>query len=170
MDGGYGVEHRAWAHIYDRLRTVAGFEFPAYLLYEAVCWNEIAREWYFFPRRASPTAYDEKVDNLMGTLTYFVGNEDLTSFDAREMHGSTNGGLRGVSDCRVVPGREHLVVLVKSEERAPDAKDGEGENRGFVSVIDVRTGKPIVEDTFIGAEKYEGVEFIDTWIYPSRVN
>lgn len=51
-----------WKDVFSRMRDTAGFPAPGYLTHEAVQYSEKQGMWYFLPRKASTTAYEETAD------------------------------------------------------------------------------------------------------------
>ncbi|VDL82942.1 unnamed protein product [Nippostrongylus brasiliensis] len=76
------VKHHDWRKIFDKIRNACGIRKPGYLTHEAVQYSEIRKTWFFLPRKASKTAYDEPADERKGTNFLIVGDRHLKRFRA----------------------------------------------------------------------------------------
>ncbi|KIH60450.1 hypothetical protein ANCDUO_09302 [Ancylostoma duodenale] len=56
------VRHVNWKDVFTKIRDFAGFKAPGYLPHEAVHWSDIHKKWFFLPRKASTTMYEEVAD------------------------------------------------------------------------------------------------------------
>lgn len=61
------IQHVNWEDHYNALRRVLGYDFPAYILHEAITWSPHHKRWFVLPRRVSKDAYDEQVDEKKGS-------------------------------------------------------------------------------------------------------
>lgn len=52
---------------------------PGYLIHESCVWSSLKNNWYFLPRRASSTAYNEVEDEHKGTNLLITANEQFTN-------------------------------------------------------------------------------------------
>ena len=73
------VSYADWSRAYDAIRRHAGYQFPAYMIHEAVLWSPVNRVWVFLPRRMSKEPYEETADELRGANTIFTVSEDYTA-------------------------------------------------------------------------------------------
>ncbi|KHJ91589.1 Apyrase [Oesophagostomum dentatum] len=51
-----------WKDVYLRIQEFAGFPPPGYMKHEAVQWSSFHDRWFFLPRMASRTMFDEKTN------------------------------------------------------------------------------------------------------------
>lgn len=51
-----------WKDVYVKIREFVGIQAPGYMTHEAVQWSEVHSKWFFLPRKASTTMYEEKED------------------------------------------------------------------------------------------------------------
>jgi hypothetical protein len=56
-------------------RSSAGIEFPGYMIHEAVVWSDIHKKWFFLPRKASKSKYNDVDDERHGTNMLLVADE-----------------------------------------------------------------------------------------------
>ncbi|XP_076365672.1 soluble calcium-activated nucleotidase 1 [Tachypleus tridentatus] len=145
------VQHQDWRDKYVAVRKQAGIDFPGYMIHESVVWSPIYRKWFFLPRRASTTRYDEKDDEKKGTNLMIEANEDFTAINVH-----TVGPLipsHGFSSFKFVPETSDTVIIaLKSEEL-------EGNISSYVTVFTI-DGEILQPETEIGKYKFEGIEFI----------
>ncbi|ETN72936.1 Apyrase [Necator americanus] len=150
------VTSENWKHIYSRMRNKAGYPKPGYLTHEAVQWSEIQRKWYFLPRKASTTKYNEKEDEMKGANMIIESDADLKSFKfvllgrSAEQH----PGI-GFSAFDFVPDtNDELIVAIKSKEVT--GSDPES----YITVLSVK-GRTIMRDQKLeGNLKFEGIYFV----------
>ena len=71
------VRHINWLGNYDKLKLEAGIQSPGYLIHESAIWSSIHEKWFFLPRRASSTAYNELEDEQKGTNLLISANESF---------------------------------------------------------------------------------------------
>ncbi|KFM65553.1 Soluble calcium-activated nucleotidase 1, partial [Stegodyphus mimosarum] len=145
------VEHKDWRQNYLAVRRVAKIEFPGYMIHEAVVWSDVHQQWFFLPRRASTTTYNDKDDEKMGTNLLIKANEDFSQITL------TNIGpvvpTHGFSSFKFIPDTsDSIIVALKSEET-------DGHIATFITVFTV-TGEIWLPETEIGTYKFEGIEFI----------
>lgn len=146
------IEHVDWHERYMALRKAAGIDFPGYMIHESAAWSNVHRRWFFLPRRASKSKYNDVDDERMGTNLLLTADENFK--DIRVSHvGELDQPSHGFSSFKFVPGtRDNLIVALKSEEL-------EGTIASYVLVFDVK-GRIVYPETKIGDHKYEGIEFV----------
>ncbi|KAK6752235.1 hypothetical protein RB195_003575 [Necator americanus] len=115
------VEGKNWTDIYSRMRDIAGYSAPGYLTHEAAQWSEIRKKWYFLPRKASTTAYNEKDDETKGAHILIEADPELTEFKViyvKNPKGSRKDHPeRGFSAFDFIPNTDDkLFVAIKSKE------------------------------------------------------
>uniref|UniRef100_A0A224Z1M5 Apyrase n=1 Tax=Rhipicephalus zambeziensis TaxID=60191 RepID=A0A224Z1M5_9ACAR len=150
------VEHRDWRDNYRRLCEWAKYGPPGYMIHEAVAWSHHFGEWFFLPRRASNTAYNEVEDEEKGTNLMLRTDPQFARVRVTQV-----GPLlptHGFSSVKFVPSltrsdRDSLILALKSEEY-------KGKTASYITVIRVEDGKVLYPETKIGDYKFEGVEFI----------
>lgn len=146
------VVHIDWTNNYNKIRSVLGYSYPGYMIFESCVWNRHKKEFFFLPRRASAETYDEVLDERRATNLLIN-----TDYDFKEVSYKKVGQIiptRGYSSFKFVPGtKETVIVALKTEEN-------QGETRSFVTVLDI-SGNVLVEDIQISSNlKYEGIEFV----------
>jgi len=144
------IEHIDWSEHYTNLRRATGTLYPGYMLHEAVNWNPVYRSWVFLPRRVSTIPYDEKTDELMGSNVMIVVDEHFNHFNVTTI--GKHRPTRGFSSLKFLPGREHEVVAIKSEEHNDQINS-------YIMVFDM-FGNILLDETHIGSAKYEGIEIL----------
>uniref|UniRef100_A0A7S1PIM2 Apyrase n=1 Tax=Percolomonas cosmopolitus TaxID=63605 RepID=A0A7S1PIM2_9EUKA len=146
------VEHRDWIKNFQKVRQSVGIQFPGYLVHEAVEWSNLHKKWYFLPRRVSKQKYDDAEDLQRGGNILIAANEDFSKFESYTIKQETKP-TRGFSSIKFVPGTndQHLVAL-KTEENGSD-------QHSYITVVDI-SGNVLLPETYIGKEKYEGVEIV----------
>jgi len=145
------IEHVQWRKNYEALRKKSGTEFPGYLLHEAIMWNPQKREWVIMPRRFSTEPYDEAKDEQRGSNKIFFANEDFTTIEMKKI-GEENP-LLGTSSFKFIPFRDDEIIQLKTIESG-------NRIQSYLAVVNIQTGKVLMEDTDCGYVKYEGVEII----------
>jgi len=151
IDGEGRVSHVDWHEEYNKLRRATGTENPGYLLHEAVAWNPVLRRWFFFPRRMSFEQYDDVKDEERGSNV--VLSVDETFADIKKFTLGPHIPTRGFSSVVFLPGREHEVVALKSEEFHDIVAT-------YITVFDISSNTVLLAEDFIAHEKYEGVEIL----------
>lgn len=145
------VVHHNWVSRYKALRGALGIQYPGYVIHEAANWSDKHKKWFFLPRRASHDSYNEKDDEHRATNVMITCNEDFTNFHVR-----TIGELsltHGFSSFKFIPGTDdNLFVALKTEE-------DRGTIRSYIVAYDIN-GRMIMDETYIGDNKFEGIEFI----------
>ncbi|EYC37360.1 hypothetical protein Y032_0799g2411 [Ancylostoma ceylanicum] len=140
-----------WKDVYTKVRDFAGFPAPGYLTHEAVHWSEVHKKWFFLPRKASTTMYDEKADQTKGTNLLITADENFKSFEIVKV-GVNNHPERGFSAFVFVPGtKDSIIVALKSKE--VDGEDPES----FVTVFDIRGNIIMADQKLGGSYKFEGI-------------
>lgn len=147
------MEHINWRDNFDKLREATGYSYPAYLLHESCNWSPYYKQWMFLPRRTSKEQYDEVLDEQRGGNLLIRANADFSQISATPI-----GELRpsrGFSAFRFIPGfNDRYIVALKTAEN-PETK----KMKTFVTVFTVE-GKVLLDDQFIGDDKYEGIDFV----------
>jgi len=151
IDQNGSVEHVDWGRNFDELRKAVGAQHPGYLWHEAVRWNPITRQWLFLPRRFSDEPYDEALDEKRATNLLISANEDFTKITSTRI--GTLSATRGFSTFVLVPQREMEAIAIKSEEV-------EGKVASYLTAFNIQTGEILMEEQFIAAEKFEGMEIL----------
>lgn len=145
------VVHHNWVSRYKALRGALGIQYPGYVIHEAANWSDKHKKWFFLPRRASHDSYNEKDDEHRATNVMITCNEDFTNFHVR-----TIGELsltHGFSSFKFIPGTDdNVFVALKTEE-------DRGTIRSYIVAYDVN-GRMVMDETYIGDNKFEGIEFI----------
>jgi soluble calcium-activated nucleotidase 1 len=146
------VTHLDWGYAYNAMRTLLGFGFPGYMIFESGVWNNAEKRWYFLPRRASKESYDEKLDERRATNHMVWSDEKFENIAYKTV--GTVMPVRGYSSFKFVPNtNEKFIVALKTEEDS-------GETRSYVTVFNTN-GYILVKDTIISDKfKFEGIEFV----------
>jgi soluble calcium-activated nucleotidase 1 len=145
------IEHRDWSAVYNKIRKAAGAEHPGYLMHEAVCWNPVLSKWFFLPRRHSTLPYNDEQDETRGSNYMITADESFQQIKVQRI--SRLDTSRGFSSCAFIPGRETHLIILKSQE----VKDTIS---SFLGVVDVESGRILMEEQYIGDVKFEGVEIL----------
>ena len=146
------VEHIDWHDNYLALRKAAGIEFPGYMIHEAAAWSNVHNRWFFLPRRASKSKYNDVEDERHGTNLLLTADPEFRDVKVRTV-GDLETPSHGFSSFKFVPQtNDRVIVALKSEEL-------EGKVATYVMVFDVE-GNILYPETKIGDHKYEGIEFI----------
>lgn len=147
------VKNHNWRENYLALRSAAGIQYPGYLIHESAAWSSVHNSWYFLPRRASSTAYNELEDEHRGTNLLIIANEKFTDVRVK-----TTGPViptHGFSSFKFVPGtNDNVIVALKSEE--------DGSHIATYCTVFTLDGKVLMSEQRVGdaSVKYEGIEFI----------
>lgn len=147
------VEHENWRKRFISLRSSVGIEFPGYMIHESGVWSPEHRRWFFLPRRASKSPYDEVEDERKGTNFLFSVSEDFSDIKVTTI-GEINP-TRGFSSFKFIPGtKDRLIVALKSME-------DRGQVDTFVTVFDI-DGRTILPEQSVNRPgvKFEGIEFV----------
>ncbi|KIH53978.1 Apyrase, partial [Ancylostoma duodenale] len=150
--GGHGVvRHVNWKDVFTKIRNFAGFKAPGYLTHEAVHWSDIHKKWFFLPRKASTTMYEEVADEKKGTNMLITADENFNSFEVVKV-GNNNHPERGFSAFAFVPGtNDGIIMAIKSKEVTGE------DSESFATVFDTR-GNIIKDDQNLGSNyKFEGI-------------
>ncbi|KIH63510.1 Apyrase [Ancylostoma duodenale] len=143
-----------WKKFYLKVREFAGIQAPGYMTHEAVQWSDVHSKWFFLPRKALTTMYDEKADEKKGTNLLITADESFNIFEIVRV-GPLDHPERGFSAFSFVPGtNDNLIMALKSTEmdgRAPES---------FATVFDIR-GQILMKDQKLGNNyKFEGIFFL----------
>lgn len=146
------VTHIDWTNNYNKIRSVLGYSYPGYMIFESCVWSVRSQEFFFLPRRASAESYDEVLDEQRATNLLISTNENFEKISHK-----TVGEIiptRGYSSFKFVPGTdERLIIALKTEEDS-------GQTRSYVTLIDTE-GNILINDIQISNSlKFEGIEFI----------
>ena len=146
------VTHVDWKREYMNIRSIAGIEFPGYMIHESAAYSSYHSRWFFLPRRASTSTYNEIEDESKGTNLLITADEAFINFDMKTI-GPLNP-IHGFSSFKFVPGTsDTIIVAIKSME-------DQGNLGTFYTVFTV-DGKILLAETKIESHvKYEGIEFI----------
>lgn len=142
-----------WRSNYESLRSAAGIQFPGYMIHESGVWSSIHKKWFFLPRRASSTGYNENDDERKGTNLLMTTDENFTEIEVK-----TIGPVvptHGFSSFKFIPGtNDRLIVAIKSME-------DKGYVATFITAFNI-DGTILLPETKIDNAhvKYEGLEFI----------
>jgi soluble calcium-activated nucleotidase 1 len=152
-----GVTHVDWTRNYEALRRATGHSFPGYLFHEAAAWNPALQRWVFVPRRASKERYDAELDEVRGANLLIVADASFTDIQVHKI--STDMPVDGVqpkgfSDIKFVPGHPRDIVALRSMEH-------KGQTKSWITVFNL-DGVVLMDDVFIDAYKFEGIEFLGT--------
>ncbi|KAH9365869.1 hypothetical protein HPB48_004608 [Haemaphysalis longicornis] len=156
LSPGGRVEHRDWRDNYRKLCEWAKYGPPGYMIHEAVAWSHRFGEWFFLPRRASTTAYNDVEDEEKGANIMLRTDPQFARVRVSQV-----GPLlptHGFSSVKFVPSlrsseQDTLILALKSEEH-------KGKTATYITVIRVEDGKVLYPETKIGDYKFEGVEFV----------
>ncbi|EDO31276.1 predicted protein [Nematostella vectensis] len=145
------IVHHNWVPRYDGMRAAMGIAPPGYIIHEAGIWSDVHQLWFFLPRRASHEMYNEKDDEHRATNALISCDEHFKSIHVRTI-GKLNP-THGFSSLKFVPGtNDELIVALKTEE-------DKGVIRSYIMAFNL-DGKVVMEETIIGNNKFEGIEFI----------
>eukprot|EP00043_Microstomoeca_roanoka_P008909 m.85468 g.85468 ORF g.85468 m.85468 type:complete len:387 (+) comp14426_c0_seq2:261-1421(+) len=146
------LRHINWKPSYDALLAAAGLPQEGYLWHECVVWSRELKRWVFLPRRASAERYDEAKDELRGSNLVLMA--DVSFQDIAVSHVGPIIPERGFSSFKVIPRTQgQHVIAIKTQEL-------KGTLASFLTILDIHTGKVLVEDQQISSTKIEGVEFV----------
>ncbi|EYC15020.1 hypothetical protein Y032_0038g3586 [Ancylostoma ceylanicum] len=142
-----------WRRTFRRMRKIAGYGTPGYLTHEAVQWSDIQNKWFFLPRKASKTRYNETVDETMGT-NLLITSPDLKKFNVVHIGGELKHPERGFSAFDFVPDTaDRIIVALKSKELG-------NETASYITVFNI-DGTVLLEDQRLDDElKFEGIYFV----------
>lgn len=150
-----GVTHVDWTRNYDALRRATGHTFPGYLFHEAAAWNPALQRWVFVPRRASKELYNSELDEVRGTNLIIVADASFTDIQVHKVAidlPADSVEPKGFSDIKFVPGHPKDIVALRTMEY-------KGQTKSWITVFNI-DGVVLMEDVFIDAFKFEGIEFI----------
>ena len=147
------IRHVDWRQQFLSLIKAAGIVYPGYMIHESAVWSVHHQKWFFLPRRASRSAYNEIEDERKGTNMLITADESFSEISVKTV-GPVVPTL-GYSSFKFIPGsKDHLIVALKSQEDA-------GSVATFITVF-TADGKVILPDQRVASQnvKYEGIEFI----------
>ena len=145
------VVHHNWVSRYEAMKAALGIKSPGYVIHESANWSDKQKKWFFLPRRASDLMYNDKDDERRATNVMLTCNEDFTDIQVRVI-----GELsltHGFSSFKFIPGTDDKsFVALKTEE-------DNGTIRSYIVSYDI-FGRMLLDETLIGNNKFEGIEFI----------
>jgi soluble calcium-activated nucleotidase 1 len=150
------ITHVDWTRNYEALRKATGFSYPGYLFHEAAAWNPTLQRWVFVPRRASKERYDAEADEVRGTNIIITADASFTDIQMRKIAiDMPADGVqpKGYSEIKFVPGQPNDIVALRTMEF-------KGTTKSWISVFNT-AGVVLMEDVYIDAYKFEGLEFVD---------
>ncbi|CAJ0590934.1 unnamed protein product [Cylicocyclus nassatus] len=143
------VQHIDWRNEFTKVRNFAGYPAPGYLTHEAVQWSETHQKWFFLPRKASKTIYDEEADETKGANIMITADPTFTTFEKITIGELTPD--RGFSAFVFIPGTDdQLIVALKSKE----VKDI---TESFITAFDIRGHVILKEQKLTDNYKFEGL-------------
>ncbi|KAK6752223.1 hypothetical protein RB195_003568 [Necator americanus] len=158
--GGHGtVRSKNWKKVYSRMRNKAGYRKPGYLTHEAVQWSPIRRKWYFLPRKASTTIYNETEDEMKGAHILIEANPKLTEFNVIYVKNPKGDRKdhpeRGFSAFDFIPYTyDELIVAIKSKEVTGSPPES------YITVFNVNGRVLLPDQKLDGNLKFEGIYFV----------
>eukprot|EP00172_Hildenbrandia_rubra_P003504 Plantae.Rhodophyta-Hildenbrandia_rubra.ctg5703.p2 GENE.Plantae.Rhodophyta-Hildenbrandia_rubra.ctg5703~~Plantae.Rhodophyta-Hildenbrandia_rubra.ctg5703.p2 ORF type:complete len:466 (-),score=65.40 Plantae.Rhodophyta-Hildenbrandia_rubra.ctg5703:690-2087(-) len=163
IDQDMRVKHQNWTEPYNKMRDAAQCPFPGYMMHEGALWSAHRRQWVFFPRRWSRTAYDPVKNERSGWNSIILADDTFSKiavvpikFPAGDF--SRHVFDRGFSSAKFIPGsKDSKVVAIRTIERE-SVKPKETES--FITVFDVNSGDIILPETLFSKRKFEGIEFL----------
>lgn len=152
LDRDYRLRSVDWHAYYRRMREALGVEgTPGYVIHEAGEWHPLYQRWYFFPRKISTEAFDEPLDEReRGGNILLIADETFEHIETVRV--GERIPERGVSSFKILPGRPHECVGLKSVEIGDRTET-------YLFCFDL-DGNVLKEDEFLGAYKCEGVEVV----------
>lgn len=145
------IAHHDWHTNYNAMRKATGYGLPGYMIHESSVWSDIHKRWFFLPRRAARTKYDDKIDERRATNMMIIANDKFDDIEIRYI--GVKNEVRGFSSFKFIPGtNDQMIVALKSEEV-------DGKVASYILVFTVK-GDIVLHDTKIGDFKFEGIEFI----------
>ncbi|KIH56618.1 Apyrase [Ancylostoma duodenale] len=148
------VRSKNWRSVYSRMRRAAGYRAPGYLTHEAVQWSSIQEMWYFLPRKASHTAYNETEDETKGTNLLILANSDLRDFYVVRIRQQKHPE-RGFSAFDFIPNtRDKLMVALKTEERQGKP------TKSYFTVFSLNGTVLLPDQELDDGYKFEGIYFV----------
>ncbi|RCN48980.1 Apyrase [Ancylostoma caninum] len=144
-----------WRDIFRNMRKIAGYDTPGYLTHEAVQWSDIQKKWYFLPRKASTTIYEEKDDEMKGTNLLIIASEDLkTEIKVVHIGKELKHPERGFSAFDFVPDTDDRILLaIKSKEVGNDTAS-------YITVFKDDGTVLLQDEQLDDGLKFEGIYFI----------
>ena len=131
------------------MRTACGVDENGYVVHEAAEWDPYEGTWYFFPRKISFEPFHEPTDEReTGNNILIIADEGFENIRTLEI--GERIPERGPSSLKLVPGRRHEFLYMKSVEI-------DGVNESWIGAATV-DGKVLAEETRIGDFKCEGIE------------
>ncbi|EPB75592.1 Apyrase [Ancylostoma ceylanicum] len=144
-----------WRNIFRRMRKQAGYGTPGYLTHEAVQWSELQKKWFFLPRKASKTIYNETEDETKGANLLIIGSENLKGkFNVVRIRPKKEYPERGFSAFDFLPeGNDDILVALRSKEVG-------NETESYITVFKT-DGTVLLEDQRLDdGLKFEGIYFV----------
>ncbi|XP_041978232.1 apyrase [Aricia agestis] len=146
------VQHLNWISQFKAIRRSIGIEWPGYMIHESGGWSESQGRWFFLPRRCSREPYNETKDEVMGCNYLITADNSFNSVHAMQLS-KTHNPKHGFSSFKFIPNtNDEVIVALKTTEF-------EGKTATYITAFKT-DGTVLLEDIFIEALKYEGLEFI----------
>ncbi|KIH53854.1 Apyrase [Ancylostoma duodenale] len=148
------VRNKDWRSVYRRMRRTAGYRAPGYLTHEAVQWSSIQQMWYFLPRKASTTKYNEKDDERKGANLLILANSNLREFFVVRI-GQLDHPERGFSAFDFIPNTDDkLMVALKTEEVRGNP------TKSYFTVFSLNGTVLLPDQELDDGYKFEGIYFV----------
>ncbi|KAK6752230.1 hypothetical protein RB195_003573 [Necator americanus] len=153
------VRSENWKDIYTNMRDWAGYHEPGYLTHEAVQWSEIRKKWYFLPRKASKTIYNETEDEKKGAHILIEANPELNLLkviNVKDGKGSPKyDPEKGFSAFDFIPNTDdELILAIKSKEVTGSPPES------YITVFNVNGTVLLPDQILDGNLKFEGIYFV----------
>ncbi|KHJ93435.1 Apyrase [Oesophagostomum dentatum] len=148
------VKNIDWRSVFSRIRNDAGYPAPGYLTHEAVQWSDVQQKWFFLPRKASTTVYNEKRDEQKAANILISGSADLLSFIVTNIGGPSNPDC-GFSAFDFLPdSNDEIIVALRSKEIENQPAES------YITIFDI-FGEVYLDDQKLdGNYKFEGIYFV----------
>ncbi|EYC15011.1 hypothetical protein Y032_0038g3578 [Ancylostoma ceylanicum] len=137
------------------MRKQAGYDTPGYLTHEAVQWSDIKKKWFFLPRKASETRYNETIDETKGANLLIIGSEDFKEkFEVVKIKAEPQHPDRGFSAFDFLPdSNDEIIVALRSKEVKKTTES-------YITVFKT-DGTVLLEDQKLDdGLKFEGIYFV----------
>ncbi|RCN29784.1 Apyrase [Ancylostoma caninum] len=148
------VRSKNWKSVYRQMLRAAGYREPGYLTHEAVQWSSIQRMWYFLPRKASYTAYNETEDERKGANLLILADNSLREFFVVHV-GELDHPERGFSAFDFIPNTDDkLMVALKTEEMHDNP------TKSYFTVFTLNGTILLPDQKLDDGYKFEGIYFV----------
>ncbi|KAL7669058.1 hypothetical protein ACOME3_009727 [Neoechinorhynchus agilis] len=146
------VEHLNWKEKYGKIRAKLGFQYPGYMVFEAVGFSDLKQKWYFLPRRTSSERYDELADRQRGSNLMIEA--DLNFKNIRSIAIGSHDPARGFSSFKFIPEtNDNLIIALRTEEI------DDTHMKTYYTLFNVHGELLVPETVLSNSIKYEGIEF-----------